>query len=173
MRRLHSLEQQLHRQLDLAGTAEITRREARTARDQAEGGRPEDRDRLREINLIEQIEKICSHLPLDPFGNSGVFDNCKIEVRESRPDDRVPAEVAKRVAWVEEHRRILNIGYRACGAVGGGAKSGFDRTGYARPQKRAARERRVTRMEVDRIAALRLLNQRNLPPLLEAVAFER
>ena len=93
-----ALEQQFHRNLELARRAGITRGISRSA-DHTEGGvrSGEDRTEVRvgKVRMIEQVEGLYAQLVAQPFGDLGRLGKRKVHVLEIRTGDRIAAKISK------------------------------------------------------------------------------
>src|SRR5947207_14959626 len=89
-----ALEHRLQGKLRLPRGSRIARREARL-RYHPERRAADRRDAARqiEIRLIEDVERLEAELQPGRTGQPDVLDNRQIGVAESRPDDRVAAEI--------------------------------------------------------------------------------
>src|SRR5262245_38962183 len=88
-------EQEFHRELYLSRRSRIAGREARVA-DHAERRAADRRhaSRLTEVRLVEQVEELQPQLGACAANERHVLDERQVRIPESRPDDRVPREVA-------------------------------------------------------------------------------
>src|SRR5689334_14793252 len=107
--------------------------------------------------MIEQVERVRSDLPRQPFGNLGVLHQRKVDIRKSRSDHYVASQVSKRVPLIEDHRSILDVRYCGRGAVQRRSEAGLHRPADARPNLSGeAREGSIGCVEIDWIAGLQL-----------------
>src|SRR5579871_4544009 len=107
---------QFHRELELPRRACVSRRSARTARNQSERlvqcrvERSQHRirqTRIREVRVVQQVEDIGANLKTDPFSNARVLDQREIQILESRALDDVAAQRTEAGgALIEENLRI-------------------------------------------------------------------
>src|SRR5258706_16129428 len=104
-----SLKNQLHTQLQLARAAQISAR--RTGRgDLSELRRreylPRRRSRLREIRVVEQIERLGPELQRHALADGRGLGDRQVDILESRRLQCVATHVAETLAVAHERRRI-------------------------------------------------------------------
>lgn len=147
------LESNLHRKLNLPRRSGLTGGKTGT-RDLPEGGSSNDGPRWAKVCMIKQVEEFSPKLHPNFFAHSGVFDDGKIDVIKTRTNNHVSSQVTE-ARNSGEHRSVeptLNTA------------GGHDRSSDIWPECVGnAVNRAVTRNNVDRTAALRLNNNRQLP----------
>src|SRR5216110_778134 len=190
------LEEELRRELHLTCGPGVAGRETRIA-DHAERG-ASDRSgatRLSEVRLVEQVEDLEAELRARAAGQGHVLDERQVGVAESWSDNRV----ARQIAEVRDARRVVGQRERRRGRAGAGdarvahdvageplvadhvavgvevrrrddRRQGPDEVG---PHRREPGDRRNVGDDVQRVPALRLLDDDDLPTFLQPVALER
>src|SRR6185503_7538681 len=117
-----------------------------------------------EIRLVEQVENVSPQPPLVAPGHRHTFADREIGAAERRTDHGIAAERAE-AGYGYQRRRIEPLVHRA---------DDRDRSGAVGAHGvRQAVERTVARDDVERIAALRLDDGRQLPAARQRVPAER
>src|SRR4029077_3148883 len=106
----------------------------------------------REVWMIENVEKLCSKLQVEPFPDLCVLGNGKINISVAVPENRVPAKIAERAVRRLTEGKGVQISGDRCPM----RQDGIDSRYYVRPL-----------IEVEMAAIVERVRDRNRPPALD------
>ena len=166
------LELKLHRQLQLPRRTEISGWRTGPARNEAIGGRSGGHCQtgISEISLIQHVECTELELEVQALRDAGILDESNIEVRHTRTDDRVAAQISEpegysvgpllheNIAGLTRQSRVSNVSDAGRASVGGRTKAGDRRSDDIRTENRRSRKRSVGDTEVQGVTGLCGLN---------------